>query len=167
MKASITQMRIYYSLYDRLLDRRAMARAFEKVRRAQGAPGVDRQTIADFQSRLWEELDQLVTELRTRTYQPQPVRRVSIPPCSSSWGLMAAKGTWEFPLFVTASSSSYCWTSCNRFSILTFTRQAMVTDRAAAANRQWRKQRCSFGNMVASMWSIWIFRNALTGWIMT
>jgi retron-type reverse transcriptase len=47
------------------------------------------------------------------------------------------------------------------------TRQAMVTDRAAAANRQWRKQRCSFGNMVASMWSIWIFRNALTGWIMT
>ena len=54
-------MRIYYSLYDRLLDRRAMARAFEKVRRAQGAPGVDRQTIADFQSRLWEELDQLVT----------------------------------------------------------------------------------------------------------
>lgn len=79
MKASITQMRIYYSLYDRLLDRRAMARAFEKVRRAQGAPGVDRQTIADFESRLWEELDQLVTELRTRTYQPQPVRRVSIP----------------------------------------------------------------------------------------
>ena len=95
-----------------------MARAFEKVRRAQGAPGVDRQTIADFQSRLWEELDQLVTELRTRTYQPHPVRRVSIPPCSSSWGLMAAKGTWEFPLFVTASSSSYCWTSCSRFSIL-------------------------------------------------
>lgn len=118
MKASIIQMRIYYSLYDRLLDRRAMARAFEKVRRAQGAPGVDRQTIADFQSRLWEELDQLVTELRTRTYQPHPVRRVSIPPCSSSWGLMAANGTWEFPLFVTASSSSYCWTSCSRFSIL-------------------------------------------------
>ena len=115
MKASITPMRIYYSLYDRLLDRRAMARAFEKVRRAQGAPGVDRQTIADFQSRLWEELDQLVTELRTRTYQPQPVRRVSIPPCSSSWGLTAAKGTWEFPLFETASSSSYCWTSCNDF----------------------------------------------------
>ncbi len=47
------------------------------------------------------------------------------------------------------------------------TRQVMVIVRAAAANRQWRKQRCSFGNMVASMWSIWIFRNALTGWIMT
>ena len=72
-------MRIYYSLYDRLLDRRALARAFEKVRRAQGAPGVDGQTIVDFQSRLLEELDQLVSELRNRSYQPQPVRRVSIP----------------------------------------------------------------------------------------
>ena len=37
--------------------RQAMARAFEKVRRALGAPGVDRQTIADFQSRQWEALD--------------------------------------------------------------------------------------------------------------
>ena len=72
-------MRIYYSLYDRLLARRALARAFEKVRRAQGAPGVDGQTIVDFQSRLLEELDQLVSELRNRSYQPQPVRRVSIP----------------------------------------------------------------------------------------
>jgi RNA-directed DNA polymerase len=72
-------MRIYYSLYDRLLDRRALARAFEKVRRAQGAPGVDAQTIADFQSGLLEELTCLVNELRTKTYQPQPVRRVSIP----------------------------------------------------------------------------------------
>ena len=72
-------MRIYYSLYDRLLDRRALARAFEKVRRAKGAPGIDGQTIDDFQSRLVEEVDRLVTELRTKIYQPQPVRKVSIP----------------------------------------------------------------------------------------
>lgn len=72
-------MRTYYSLYDRLLDRRALARAFERVRRAQGAPGDDGQTIDDFQSRLAEELDRLVNELRTKTYQPQPVRRVTIP----------------------------------------------------------------------------------------
>jgi RNA-directed DNA polymerase len=72
-------MRIYYSLYDRLLDRRALARAFEKVRRAKGAPGVDGQTIADFESGLLEEVTCLVNELRSRTYQPQPVRRVSIP----------------------------------------------------------------------------------------
>ncbi|MEO2025517.1 MAG: reverse transcriptase domain-containing protein [Fuerstiella sp.] len=72
-------MRIYYSLYDRLLDRRALARAFEKIRRAKGAPGVDGQTIADFESGLLEEVTSLVNELRSRTYQPQPVRRVSIP----------------------------------------------------------------------------------------
>jgi len=72
-------MRIYYSLYDRLLDRRALARAFEKVRRAQGAPGVDGQTIHDFESGLSDELTRLINELRTKTYQPQPVRRVTIP----------------------------------------------------------------------------------------
>jgi retron-type reverse transcriptase len=72
-------MRIYYSLYDRLLDRRALARAFEKVRRAQGAPGVDGQTINDFKSGLLDELTRLANELRSKTYQPQPVRRVTIP----------------------------------------------------------------------------------------
>lgn len=72
-------MRIYYSLYDRLLNRRALARAFEKVRRAQGAPGVDGQTINDFESGLLDELTRLTNELRTKTYQPQPVRRVTIP----------------------------------------------------------------------------------------
>ncbi len=72
-------MRIYYSLYDRLLDVRALAFAFKKVRRAQGAPGDDGQTIGDFELRLDEELEQLVSELRTKTYRPQAVRRVSIP----------------------------------------------------------------------------------------
>lgn len=72
-------MRIYYSLYDRLLDPRALAHAFEKVRRSKGASGVDGQTVSDFKSGLVEEINRLVNELRTKTYQPQPVRRVSIP----------------------------------------------------------------------------------------
>jgi len=71
--------KIYYSLSSRLLDRRALARAFAKVRRAKGAPGVDGQTIADFAANVAEELDRLVHELQTKTYQPQPVRRVTIP----------------------------------------------------------------------------------------
>ncbi len=40
---------------------------------------MDGQTLVDFQSSLPEDLDQLVSELRNRSYQPQPVRRVSIP----------------------------------------------------------------------------------------
>lgn len=71
--------RIYYSLYDRLLHRRALARAFAKVRRAKGAPGVDGQTIADFEANVEDEFTRLVHELRTKTYRPQPVRRVTIP----------------------------------------------------------------------------------------
>lgn len=71
--------RIYYSLYDRLLDHRALARAFAKVRQAKGAPGVDGQTIADFAAKVGEEVDRLVYELRTKTYCPQPVQRVTIP----------------------------------------------------------------------------------------
>jgi group II intron reverse transcriptase/maturase len=71
--------RTYYSLYDRLLHARALARAFAKVRRAQGAPGVDGQTIADFADREAAEIHRLVHELRTKTYRPQPVRRVVIP----------------------------------------------------------------------------------------
>ncbi len=73
--------RIYYSLYDRLLHRRALARAFAKVRRAKGAktPGDDGQTATDFVENLEEELTRLVHELRTKTYRPQPVRRVTIP----------------------------------------------------------------------------------------
>jgi retron-type reverse transcriptase len=74
-----TMSRIYYSLYDRLLQLPAMARAFAKVRRAKGAPGVDGQTIADFAGNVEEELSRLVRELRAKTYHPQPVRRVTIP----------------------------------------------------------------------------------------
>jgi len=70
---------IYYSLYDRLLHRRALAQAFAKVRRARGAPGVDGQTIADVEANLEAELARLAHELRTKTYRPQPVRRVTIP----------------------------------------------------------------------------------------
>lgn len=71
--------RTYYSLYDRLLDVRALARAFEKVRRAKGAPGIDGQTIGAFEADLMGELTRLVNELRNKTYRPSAVRRVSIP----------------------------------------------------------------------------------------
>jgi len=71
--------RVYYSLYDRLLDTRVITRAFEQVRRAKGAPGVDGQTIAEFEEGLEEEAHRLARELRTKTYRPQPVRRVTIP----------------------------------------------------------------------------------------
>ena len=69
----------YFSLYDRLLHRRALAQAFAKVRRARGAPGIDGQSITGFASREQEEIDRLLHELRTKNYCPMPVKRVSIP----------------------------------------------------------------------------------------
>ncbi len=98
-------MKIFYSLYDRLLDRRALAKAFEKVRRASGAPGADGQTISDFQSCLLEELNRLVNELRTKTYQPQPVRRVTIPKPGGGERHLGIRQ------FVTELSSKPCWIS--------------------------------------------------------
>jgi RNA-directed DNA polymerase len=71
--------RIYYSLYDRLLNKQKLYEAFRKVRSAKGAAGIDGQSINDFKERITEELEILVNELREKRYQPRAVRRVEIP----------------------------------------------------------------------------------------
>ena len=52
---------------------------FRRVKKNKGSPGVDGVTIAEFESRLDEELRQLKAELEGWTYKPSPVRRVEIP----------------------------------------------------------------------------------------
>jgi len=52
---------------------------FRRVKKNKGSPGVDGVTIADFESRLDEELSQLKADLEGWTYKPSPVRRVEIP----------------------------------------------------------------------------------------
>ena len=47
--------------------------------KAKGAAGIDRQSLGDFASNLSDNLDQLLSELKTKQYQPQPVKRVEIP----------------------------------------------------------------------------------------
>lgn len=78
-KAVMRIKRIYYSLYDRLLDKRRLYQAFCKVKSAKGAAGIDGQSIKDFEKRMSEELELLIKELREQRYQPHPVRRVEIP----------------------------------------------------------------------------------------
>jgi group II intron reverse transcriptase/maturase len=49
------------------------------VRKNKGSPGIDGVTIAEFESRLDEELGRLRADLESWTYEPSPVRRVEIP----------------------------------------------------------------------------------------
>lgn len=72
-------MRTYYSLYGRLLSVETLRRAFEKVKRSKGAPGLDNQTLADFNVNLEKELTLLLSELKGKSYCATPVKRVEIP----------------------------------------------------------------------------------------
>ena len=68
-----------HSLVDKVYKRKNLELAWIRVRRNDGAGGVDGQSLAEFEEVLDEQLDQLSQQLRTDTYQPLPVRRHLIP----------------------------------------------------------------------------------------
>jgi len=74
-----TGERKVHSLVDKVYKLKNLELAWEKVKRNQGAGGVDGQSIDDFARNLGGNLERLHDELRTRTYQPQPVKRHLIP----------------------------------------------------------------------------------------
>ena len=66
-----------YALYDKVYRRDVLAYAYERCEANGGAAGVDEQTFEDIeQVGLERWLDELTQELKSQTYQPQPVRRV-------------------------------------------------------------------------------------------
>jgi len=70
----------FYALYDKVYRSDVLAHAYERCQANGGAAGVDNQTFEDseqYGAERW--LDELAQELKSRTYQPQPVRRVYIP----------------------------------------------------------------------------------------
>src|SRR5579862_734077 len=70
----------FYLLYDKIYREDILAHAYELAKANQGAPGVDGQTFEGIEAQGRERwLKELGNELRTRKYQPQPVRRVMIP----------------------------------------------------------------------------------------
>ena len=72
-------VKVWYSLYNRMLNKRNLVKAFLKVKSSKGAAGIDGQTIEDFAESLATNVDLILTELQEKSYQPQPVRRVEIP----------------------------------------------------------------------------------------
>lgn len=75
----MTGKRKWHSLIDKVYRPRNLEAAWDSVRANKGAPGVDRQTIEQFEARKDIELERLHTELKEDRYRPLPVRRVMIP----------------------------------------------------------------------------------------
>lgn len=70
----------FYMLYDKIWREDILAHAYALARANKGAPGVDGQSFEQIESGGLEEwLSGIRQELRNKTYQPQPVRRVMIP----------------------------------------------------------------------------------------
>lgn len=70
---------VWFSLIDKVYNPSNLRSAFAKVKANRGGPGVDRQTIKMFETRLEENLVRLHEELKEGTYKPQAIRRVWIP----------------------------------------------------------------------------------------
>jgi group II intron reverse transcriptase/maturase len=70
----------FYALYDKVYRKDILAFAYACCKANGGAAGVDHQRFEDIEAYGEERwLDELAQELKNRTYQPLPVRRVYIP----------------------------------------------------------------------------------------
>jgi RNA-directed DNA polymerase len=79
-KAKESPDRRFHALYDKVYRRDVLMFAYQCCKANGGAAGVDGQTfegIEEYGVERW--LDELAQELKDRTYQPHPVRRVYIP----------------------------------------------------------------------------------------
>lgn len=70
----------FYALYDKVYRADVLEHAYRLCRSNDGKPGVDGQSFRDIEEYGEERwLGELMEELKQKTYQPQPVRRVYIP----------------------------------------------------------------------------------------
>jgi RNA-directed DNA polymerase len=69
----------WFSLIDKVYRIETLRAAWQKVKANEGAAGVDRQSVEQFEARAEDYLEELERALRAGEYRPQPIRRVEIP----------------------------------------------------------------------------------------
>lgn len=69
----------WYSLIDKVWREATLIRAWEQVKANDGAAGVDKVGIAQYEQHIESNLGRLSDKLREGTYEPSPVRRTWIP----------------------------------------------------------------------------------------
>src|SRR5690625_1217664 len=67
------------SLIDRVVNRNNMERAIAKVRRNNGAPGIDGITVDELDLHMSKYYSHIIRKLKEGSYKPLPVKRVEIP----------------------------------------------------------------------------------------
>jgi RNA-directed DNA polymerase len=72
-------MKKWYSLIDKVYRPENLVKAYKSVKKNNGASGIDGETVSAYGENLKENIAQLHHELKTGTYEPQPVLRVEIP----------------------------------------------------------------------------------------
>lgn len=71
-------MKKWYSLFDKIYRKENLIEAFKRVKRNHGAPGIDGETVEKFAENLEENIKFLHEALKTKTYEPSPVRRIKL-----------------------------------------------------------------------------------------
>ncbi len=97
----------WYSLWDKVCDRRTLEASWRAVARNHGAAGVDGQSVQRFAAQAERYLEELAADLKAGRYHPDDVRRTYI---AKAGGVVSVR--WAFPRSKTASSkgrSNGCW----------------------------------------------------------
>jgi RNA-directed DNA polymerase len=71
-------MKKYYSLIDKIYNKNNILDAFKLVKKNKGAPGIDGETVQNFESLLDDKINEIHCELKNGDYKPNAVRRTYI-----------------------------------------------------------------------------------------
>ena len=71
-------MKKYYRMIDKIYNKQNILNAFKLVKKNKGAPGIDGETVLDFEALLDDKINEIHCELKSGKYKPSPVKRTYI-----------------------------------------------------------------------------------------